>query len=305
MSTRLTTSVILVSACLLTGVSEASSQSTRASSRARALPGRVVDVTAAEFFFRAPDTIPAGLTTFRLLQAGLIVDRLRAGLHGRALVSDKGDDTRGVHMLWVVRLDSGKTVADLYRAAGAGQRTTPWARQLGGPAFADPPATTNATLDLEPGNYALVCYIGSAREDRARSHLLNGMFRPLIVVPSTQRRAAAPKVDVVATISEAKVVTFSMPLRAGRMVLRVQNESAEDLEFKFQRVPPGLTGKNFLAQPREMGPGIPAGGLSSVPPRTSVITTLDFTAGEHIVGTHPSIRHATSQVVIVASTAVR
>lgn len=305
MSTRLGRTLILASAILLTDVSDASSQSTRTSSKTRALPGRVVDVKAAEFFFRAPDTVPAGLTTFRLLQAGLIVDRLRAGVRGRALVSDKGDDTRGVHMLWVVRLDSGKTVADLYRAASAGQRTTSWARQLGGPAFADPPATTNATLELEPGNYALVCYIGSAREDRARSHLLNGMFRPLVVVPSSQRRAAAPKVDVVASISEAKVVTFSSPLRAGRMVLRVQNESAEDVEFKFQRVPPGLTGKDFLAQPRGMGPGIPAGGLSSVPPKASVITTLDFMAGEHIVGTHASIRHATSQVVMVASAAAR
>ncbi len=30
------------------------------------LPGRVVDVKAGEFYFRAPDTVPAGLTTFRL-----------------------------------------------------------------------------------------------------------------------------------------------------------------------------------------------------------------------------------------------
>lgn len=289
------------SALLLAGARYASSQSARASMAMRALPGRVVDVKAAEFHFRAPDTIPDGLTTFRLLQDGLVVDRLRAGMRGRALVADKDDDTRGVHMLWVVRLDSGKTVADLYRAAREGQRMTSWARQLGGPAFALPPSTTNATLDLEPGNYALVCYIGSAREDRARYHLLNGMFRALTVVPSAQRREDAPEVDIVATISAEKAVTFSKPLRAGRVMMRVQNESDEDLEFKFQRVPAGVSGKAFLAQERGTGPGAPAGGLSSVPPRASVITTLDFKPGEYIVGTHASIRHATSRVVAVAS----
>lgn len=290
-----------VSAVLLAGARSASSQSDRASMPARALPGRIVDVKASEFSFRAPDTIPAGLTTFRLLQEGLVADRLRAGVRGRALVADKNDDTRGVHMLWIVRLDSGKTVSDLYRAAREGQRTTSWARQLGGPAFAFPPSTTNATLDLEPANYALVCYIGSARADRARHHLLNGMFRALTVVPSAQRRTAAPEVDIVATISAEKAVTFSKSLRAGRVVLRVQNEADEDLEFKFQRVPAGVTGKAFLAQARGAGPGIPAGGLSSVPPRRSVITTLDFMPGEYIVGTHASIRHETSQVVAVAA----
>jgi hypothetical protein len=36
------------------------------------LPGHVVDLVAGDFFFRAPDTIPPGLTTFRLraLQGG-------------------------------------------------------------------------------------------------------------------------------------------------------------------------------------------------------------------------------------------
>ena len=302
---RAASSMMFASALVLAGARHASSQTAGTSTSARALPGRVVDVKAAEFHFRAPDTIPAGLTTFRLLQEGFVADRLRAGVRGRALVADKDDDTRGVHMLWVVRLDSGKTLADLYRAARDGQRTTSWARQLGGPAFAFPPSTTNATLDLEPGNYALVCYIGSARADRARYHLLNGMFRALTVVPSTQRRAAAPEVDIVATISAEKAVTFSKPLRAGRVTMRVQNESDEDLEFKFQRVPAGVTGKAFLAQTRGTGPGIPAGGLSSVPPRASVITTLDFRPGEYIVGTHASIRHVTSQVVTVASGVAR
>jgi len=113
------------------------------------LPGRVVDVKAGEFFFQAPDTIPAGLTTFRLQQIGLVVERLRAGAKGRALVADKGDDTRGAHMLWVVRLDEGKTVADLHRAAQAGERTTPWGKQSGRSRLCASPAYVQC--DARPG----------------------------------------------------------------------------------------------------------------------------------------------------------
>src|SRR5215207_843399 len=102
------------------------------------LPGRVVDVKAGEFFFQAPDTIPAGLTTFRLQQIGMLATRHAAGMRGRALVSDKGDNTRGFHMLWVVRLEQGKTLSDLLRAEQSGE-TTPWAKQLGGPGTGHPP----------------------------------------------------------------------------------------------------------------------------------------------------------------------
>ena len=41
------------------------------------LPGRVVDVAANEYAFRAPDTIAAGLVTFRLRQKG----RVAGGAH--------------------------------------------------------------------------------------------------------------------------------------------------------------------------------------------------------------------------------
>lgn len=125
------------------------------------LPGKVVDVAAGEFYFQAPDTIPAGLTTFRLRQMGLIRRRVLAGgVAQDSGAAEHGDGTRGFHMLWVVRLDSGRTAADLYRAEQAGEAGTE-GRILGGPGFAPPPRTTNATLTLAPGNYVLVCFVGS------------------------------------------------------------------------------------------------------------------------------------------------
>ena len=264
------------------------------------LPGRVVDIQGGEFFFRSPDTIPAGLTTFRLHQIGMAMDSARAGATGRALVSHPDDGTRGFHTLAVVRLDSGKTVADLYRSAQAGDRVPAWVKAFGGPGFAVPPRTTNATLDLEPGNYALVCYTGSAQDDQTRYHFLKGMYRAITVIPNDKPRAAAPLADVVARITGNGVVQFSSPITTGSVVLRVENATEKTYEFKIHQVPRAMTGKEFLENP-STGPSTPWGGLSEVPPGRSVVTTIDFEPGEYVVGMRPPIRHATSRVIVVSA----
>ena len=248
---------------------------------AQDLPGHVVDVTATEFFFEAPDSIPSGLTTFRLTQAGIAAERALAGKKGRELVADQGDNTRGFHMLWVIRLDEGKTVADLSAAAHAGA-ATPWKQILGGPAFAVPPRTTNATMDLQPGTYALVCYVGSAREDRNRHHLLHGMVRQLVVTPSTAALRPPVQPDVVARIT-AEGVEFSAQIRAGRQIIEVRNDMPREREFVFVRN------------------GVGAGGLSSVRNGATIFTTIDFEPGDYVVSTGFANRNATPQTITVAS----
>jgi hypothetical protein len=254
-----------------------------------ALPGRVVDVAAGEFFFQSPDSIPAGLTTFRLRQIGLVHQRVLAGGAARdSLGAHPDDQTRGLHMLWLVQLDSGKTAADLYRAAQAGERTTGWTRPLGGPGFAVPPGTSNATLLLEPGNYVIVCYVGSAREDRKRFHFLNGMFRALTVLPNPAPVAAMPAPDVVIRVSEGGALEYSAPIVAGRRVLRIENAGARAYEFSVRRVAPGRTTADALAwrpadSPRTPPPFEPIGGLSDVPSGGSLVTTLTFEPGDYFV----------------------
>src|SRR5688500_3670414 len=210
------------------------------------LPGHVVDVAAGEFFFQAPDSIPAGLTTFRLRQIGLAHTRAMAGAAARDSMADVADPTRAFHMLWLVRLDSGKTVADFHRAQQADE-PTPWTRNLGGPGFARPPATTNATLVLEPGNYVLTCFVGSARDDRTRYHLLKGMFRALTVLPNNAPVAALPTPDVVIRVDEKGAIHYSAPLIAGRRVLQVENARPRPYEFAIRRVNPGRTTAEAIA----------------------------------------------------------
>ena len=249
------------------------------------LPGRIVDVAAGEYAFSAPDTISAGLTTFRLRQEG----RVRGGTHlapwGRdSLVTHAGDATAGFHMLWVVRLDAGRTAADLFAAER--DRTPMPGRILGGPGFAYPPGTTNATMMLETGNYVLACFVGSAREDRNRYHLLKGMFRPLTVLPSGSAPASLPGPDVILTVDSADRVTFSTPVsRAGRWRMLVRNNSARRLEFAVVRVFPGHTAEAALAWRRRDGkPPVsePWGGLAGLAQGDSMLTTITFIPGTYI-----------------------
>ena len=254
----------------------------------RPLPGHVVDVAAGEFFFQAPDTIPAGLTTFRLRQVGLVHERAQRSAAARDSGGlDRGDQTRGFHMLWLVRLDSGRTMADFHRAEQA-REPTPWARILGGPGFAMPPETSNATLDLAPGDYVLACFVGSAREDRTRYHLLNGMVRALTVRPAPGPGARAPVPDAIVRIAADGAVRLSAPLTAGRRVIRVENAGTERYEFVVRRILPGHATADALAWRRRDGAGPapfePLGGLSDVPGGASLITTLTLAPGDHFLG---------------------
>ncbi len=252
------------------------------------LPGQVVDVAASEYAFRSPDTIASGLTTFRLRQEGRVRSSAKLSPAGRdSLALHEGDPTDGLHMLWVVRLDSGKTAADLYAAERA-DVTTPWAHVIGGPGFAFPPQSTNATMLLEPGNYVLACYVGAARENRRRYHLLKGMFRALTVVPSSTPAAPMPDPDVVATFGAGDSVHFSRPItKAGSWKILVRNATGRRGVFGIKRLLAGHSAAESAAWRRSNGkPPVsePWGGLAGVAAGDSMLTTIDFIPGTYASG---------------------
>ena len=259
-------------------------ESAGASRPAQPLPGRVVNVVASEYAFAAPDTIPAGRTTFRLEQRGRIA-RGRTVHERDSLVTHEGDATAGFHMLWVVRLNPGRTVSDFYRAL-QDDSTSAVGRILGGPGFAFPPRATNATLTLEPGHHVLVCFVGSAREDRSRYHALKGMFRALEVVP---RGTAAPdpavETDLQVTIAGDSTFVTGDGDTSGAWRIAVTNSGPANTEFVILRVLDGHTAEESLAWRRRDGKppvDVPWGGLSSVPLGGRVITTIDMTPGTYI-----------------------
>ncbi len=189
-------------------------------------------------------------------------------------------------MLWIVRLDSGRTAADLYEAERAG-RATPWAHLLGGPAFAFPPRAANATMSLMPGSYVLACFVGAAREDRRRYHLLKGMFRPLTVVASNMAAEPAPAPHAIATIDLSDSVHWSAPVaKAGIWRILVRNQSPRRVEFGVARVHEGHTAEEARAWRRRDGkPPVaePWGGVIGIGRGDSLLTNLELIPGTYLV----------------------
>jgi hypothetical protein len=229
------------------------------------LPGNVVDSDSGDHFFTAPESIPAGLTTFRLRQVGKVA-----------------------HEMSILRIPEGKTYDEFVALRAAGQ-ATPWAVNLGGPGFIDPPLFTNVTLVMEPGIYALVCWIippGNPLEHRR-------MVRHLQVVPSPDAPSKEPQADLVVRILDDSF-EFSPALAAGRHVLRVENATSETRFIRMERLLPGRTvdqalnwGRRRLTVPEAERPTEPKGRLAGFEPGQHLIMTIDLQPGIYLVSSGP------------------
>lgn len=223
-------------------------------------PGsNVVTVEARDFALALPERIPAGLTTFRLLNLG-----------------------KQQHHLSVFRLDSGKTPADALAAliaAGHGPRPA-WMHPAGGPNAIMPGAETSATLELEPGIYLAFCEVPGP--DPA-PHFMKGMVKGFTVT-GPARHAPLPKADLTVTLSDY-AFTFSRPLTSGHHVIAVTNASSQGHMMVINHYPPGQGIKDFLAwayDPKgKPAPGTALGGVSEISPGETVVIEEDFPPGHY------------------------
>jgi plastocyanin len=253
----------------------------RAQSGAPPLPGNVVDVTAGDYFLRAPDTIPAGLTTFRL----------------RVL--------QGGHAAWIVRVPSGHRASELI-APSAASEPPKWATNLGGPGFPPANGTTSATLVLEPGEYALICYVQKqgAVGHAGSSHAQLGMMHAFVVRASSNASAttrALPTPDVTVTMADHEF-RLSAPMHEGRQVVRVVNAGRALHEFKLLRVLPGHTGRESLAwtpETKTPPPDEDAGTAATLSPGGAITMIFDLRAGEYTVFCVPQMSHGMKRIVRV------
>ena len=215
-----------------------------------------VTVTAHDYAFDAPAEIPAGLTTFHLVNRG-----------------------PSLHHLQLIRLDGGKTGNDFVAALKAGGPPPLWASLAGGPNPPEPGSTTSATVSLEPGDYAIVCFVPAVD---GMPHLMKGMVHQLKVV-GPSREVAEPAADVV-----MKLVDFdfqlSAPLAAGRHTIRVENAGTQPHEVAIIRLQPGKTPEDFAAwgeKPEGPAPGALFGGMTGIMPGGHAFANVDLPAGDY------------------------
>jgi plastocyanin len=196
----------------------------------------VVNVTANDFNFAAPDTIPAGLTTVKFQNAG-----------------------KENHQVVFIRIDSGKTMADIANLMKDPAAKVPaWMSFPLGANTITPGDSGNATAVLTAGNYVLICFVGSPD---GTPHASKGMVKPLVVTASTGPMAAEPTADITIT---AKDYTWDVsgPITAGTHTFRVENAGPQVHEVQIFQLAAGKTAKDLQAWV--------TGGMKGEPPAKEV-----------------------------------
>ena len=225
----------------------------------------VVTITTSEYAFGMPDTIPAGLTTFRLVNRG-----------------------KELHHASLVRLRDGKTVADFQAGLAAAMQShthlPSWMTFAGGPNAVTLGDTGVATETLEPGSYVFVCWIPSLD---GVPHVMKGMLHPLVVTAGAIPAAAAPAADVTIKLTDYDFV-LSRPLTAGKHVVRVENTGAQAHEIVIAALAPGKTLKDFIAweEGGEKGPlptGQWLGGITTLDVGGHSQFTTTFAPGSYLL----------------------
>lgn len=238
----------------------------------------VVPLAASEYAFTAPDTIPAGWTTFHLANNGT-----------------------EIHYGHIVQLDSGRTIEDLVDAYAEAIRSSgprpKWVKRFGGPGGTVPGDSSSVTQYLEPGHYVWICPV----EDSAGApHFGKGEVKPFVVRAS--QTAAAGRAAAPASSMTIRLLDFSFALDSvvtpGRHTVRVENAGVEPHDLVLLRLAPGRTIEDVRtwlnperarrADADEPPPafeelGTLAGGIAAIGPGRESFFDADFTSGEYVL----------------------
>lgn len=255
----------LSAAIMLAACTAKDSQQTAATDTAApvAAVANEVTITATEYKFDAPAEIPAGLTNLRMVNSG-----------------------KEHHHATLIKLDSGKTFEDLMNGMKAMKPGTPppgWVIPAGGPNAVGSGATSALTMVLEPGNYAIVCFIP---DPKGVPHVAHGMTKALTVTPNANANMTEPTADITVTMSDYKF-DFSQPLTAGKHTLKLVTAPGQPHEFTFFKLPPGKTAadipKYVEAGMKGEPPAMPIGGVGGVAAGRASYYTVDLTPGDYAI----------------------
>ena len=220
----------------------------------------VVTVHAVNYSFSAPDTIPAGLTTFQLVNNGTLL-----------------------HHVQLIKIDSGRTFDSLLAALRNPGPPPRWMTDVAGPNPPEPGDTTWLTTTLDAGHYAMICFIPDSNN---APHFTRGMIRPLEVGAAPAGPAAAePTADLELHLADYSF-TESAPLTAGRHVIKVTNDGPQPHEVYLVRLDSSTTPAQ-LAQWGDHGlrgagpPHHSMGGASGMMPGAHVFITVNLTPGRY------------------------
>jgi len=220
-----------------------------------------VFVTASDFAFQAPDSVPAGLAMIHLVNKG-----------------------PSLHHLQLVQLDSGKTLADLMAAMKNPGPPPAWVHMVGGPNAVAPTGvdTSVAYLTLAAGNYAMLCFVP---DTAGRPHFMLGMARALTVTSSPATAMMEPHPDVMIHLKDYDF-TVTGNLTAGTHTIRVINDGPQPHELILAQLAPrkkSMDLVNFVVNGHMKGmpPAKPMGGVTALDPHGHATITVTLAKGNY------------------------
>ena len=239
--------VLLFAACGSSSGSSAKDTSTT-TKKATTLPK--VTIEAADFSFDVPATIPAGYVDVTVNNTG-----------------------KEGHQVQFVKLGDGVTYDD-FKAAAAKTDISALSTStfVGGPNGADPGGSASAILKLDPGTYALTCFIPGAD---GTPHAAHGMNATVEVKKTAESVETAPTTKGTITLGD---FVFEPPAGFnGNGTYAVENQGNEVHELALFKIADGKTlddVKGFILTP----PGTPP--PAGPPPFTEVGGTVGLSHGQ-------------------------
>jgi acetyl esterase/lipase len=216
-------------------------------------------VVARDFALSMPARTPSGLRNIRLVNSGT-----------------------EPHYFGVVRVDSGKTLADFIAWRASRTARPGWLVTVSGSAPVEAGDSLDLGVRLTPGRYVAFC---SYPSPDGTPHIAKGMVGEF-AVESGARDDVLPAVD--ANVNFVNYA-FAPPIipRPGRRTWRVENPSNEMHQMLVIQLPDGVTPEQeiawFRGGSRGPRPGKPSGGVLQLPPDGQVWLTMTFRPGRYLL----------------------
>jgi len=256
----------------------------------------VVEITAVDKTFQAPDSVPAGWITFRFRNASsmthfAVVERMPVGVG----IAEQQKQAAPVFQAGMDLLAAGKP-EDAVAKFG---ELPPWFGDivfLGGPGLTAPGHVSQATVHLDPGTYVLECYV----KTDGVFHSFNpdtsayGMVHELTVTGPASS-APEPQADLTLTLSSQRGIEASGDPVVGSQTVAVR--------FEDQKTYPNFVGHDVhlvrLAEDTDVGqlwswmdwtqpgglqtpaPAVFLGGLQEMPAGSTGYMTVTLEPGRY------------------------
>lgn len=224
----------------------------------RAVP--TLRIVAVDYRYELPGEIPAGATRLQLVNQG-----------------------HELHHAQLVRLEGGKTVADLARIR-TDAPPPEWVVPVGGPGAVGPGDSSNVIQTLTPGQYAVFCFIPSLQDHQ--EHRMKGMVAGFRVTENHGPQARLPRADLTVRMLDFGYAP-SAPIVAGKRTLRVVNDGPQLHEMVLALLPPGKTAADLLAWNPETATEPPParylGGTVALAPGGEAIVEVNLEPGQYVL----------------------